>query len=465
MRNMRGMALSFSLSLSLLAGCKAESNLNRAVNMARPMTYQDIQLHNNWVRIQQNAVKPKAFEGQPIHVNGVGRVEATPNIAVITGLIEAASDADDIAVDKSAKIINAVQEALKDKDAALNFMNISAFEKRDEDCQKHNIETGNRHREIQQDNQHNQRIKNQIEQGVNTKTKPRKPKRRKSLKLCPVLETEARIGFVVRIAPADAAADVIKILTDSGVENIDLFGYDFDDYDALYQEAAAKAVTDARSKAELISARAGTQLLGITDFKVDAPDRTSRFGPQAIIISNHGNRSVAAGRYGAQNGAVFNSGPTVEYITTPPVFETYTETVVVQEASTELVTIPATYETVKETIVVQEASTELVTIPATAYSPARTTERTIPAITKQISRRVVRTPASTQERTIPAVTKTETRRRVKTPASTTTVVIPPSSNALKMSLAGTRTITVNASLTYRYETPIDGTLPEPETKK
>jgi len=455
MRNMRGMALSFSLSLSLLAGCTAESNLNRAVNMARPMTYQDIQLHNNWVRIQQNAVKPKAFEGQPIHVSGVGRVEAAPNIAVITGLIEAASDADDIAVDKSAKIINAVQEALKDKDAALNFTNISAREKRDEDCQKHNIETGNRHREIQQDNQHNQRIKNQIEQGVNTKSKPRKPKRRKSLKLCPVLETEARIGFVVRIAPADAAADVIKILTDAGVEDVDLYGYDFDDYDRLYQEAAAKAVTDARSKAELISARAGTQLLGITDFRVDAPDRTSRFGPQAIIISNHGNRSVAAGRYGAQNGAVFNSGPTVEYINVPPVFETVSEPVVVQEASTELVTIPATYETVSETVVVQPA-----------YVAGDGSQ--VPAITKQISRRVVKTPASTQERTIPAVTKVETRRVIKTPASTIERVIPardPSTNALKMSLAGTRTITVNASLTYRYQTPIDGTLPEPETKK
>ena len=83
MRIMRGMALSFSLSLSLLAGCTAESNLNRAVNMARPMTYQDIQLHNNWVRIQQNAVKPKAFEGQPIHVSGVGRVEAAPNICLL----------------------------------------------------------------------------------------------------------------------------------------------------------------------------------------------------------------------------------------------------------------------------------------------------------------------------------------------------------------------------------------------
>jgi len=413
-------------------------------------------------------LKPKAFEARPIRVQGVGRVESTPNIAVITGLIEASSEADDIAVDKSAKIINAVQKALKDKEAALNFTNISAAEKRDEDCQKHNIETGNRHREIVQDNQHNKYIKDQITRGVNTKSKPRDPKPRKRLKLCPVLEIEARIGFVLRIAPAGNAAEVIEILTDAGVEDVALFGYDFEDYDALYQEAAAKAVTDARSKAKLISDRAGAKLLEITDFKVDAPDRTSRFGPQAIIISNHGNRSVAAGRYGSQGGAVFNSGPTVEYINIPPVFETYTEAVVVQEASTELVAIPATYETVQETIVVQEASTEFVTIPATAYEPQRVVERAVPAVTKQVSRRVIKTPASTQERTIPAVTKQETRRRIKTPASTIERVVPgrdSKRNALKMSLAGPRTITVGASLTYRYETPIDGTLPETETAK
>ena len=45
-------------------------------------------------------------------------------------------------------------------------------------------------------------------------------------------------------------------------------------------------------------------------------------------------------------------------------------------------------------------------------TPASTQERTIPAVTKQVTRRVVKTPARTQERTIPAVTKTVTRRVV-----------------------------------------------------
>ena len=79
------------------------------------------------------------------------------------------------------------------------------------------------------------------------------------------------MGFVVRISPADSAADTIKILTEAGVEQVNLFGYDFEDYDALYQNAAAKAVSDARTKAELISMRSGTELLDIVEFEVDPP--------------------------------------------------------------------------------------------------------------------------------------------------------------------------------------------------
>ena len=448
---MRLIAVSCFLSLPLLAGCQAAQDFS----MVRPLTYQDIQAHNNWVQIKKRAVKPKPFEGKPIQVKGIGRVKAVPNIAVITGEIEAEAEADDEAVDTAAKIINAVQEALKDQKADVNFTNISAVEKRDDDCQTHNAEVRIRYSEIISDNQHNANIKSQIERGINTKSKPREAKKRLILKLCPVLEMQARIGFVVRIEPADAAADVINILTNAGVEKVDLYGYDFEDYDALYKEAAAKAVKDAKTKAELIASRAGTQLTDITSFSVGRPERTSRFGPQAMIITNHGNRNVAAGQYNNLGGAVINSGPMVELVNVPPVFETVVEPVVVQEASTELVTIPATYQTVSETIVVQ---------PQYAAGDGSI----VPAVTKQVSRRVVRTPASTQERVIPAITKMETRRVIKVPARTIERFVPQNantSNALKLSLAGARTITVNASLTYNYKTPIDGTLPKPETSK
>jgi len=84
MRLPKGLAPSFLLSLPLLAGCKAAPDLT----LVRPLTYQDIQAHNNWVQIKKRSVKPKPFEGTPIQVSGIGRVKVTPNIAVITGTIE-----------------------------------------------------------------------------------------------------------------------------------------------------------------------------------------------------------------------------------------------------------------------------------------------------------------------------------------------------------------------------------------
>lgn len=99
------------------------------------------------------------------------------------------------------------------------------------------------------------------------------------------------------------------------------------------------------------------------------------------------------------------------YVAVPAEFETITETVVVQEAATELVQIPATYETITETIVVQPQSTDYQVQP-----DGTLVQVVVPAITKQVSRRVIRSPASTQERAVPAITKQATRRVIKVPA-------------------------------------------------
>jgi len=122
----------------------------------------------------------------------------------------------------------------------------------------------------------------------------------------------------------------------------------------------------------------------------------------------------------------------------PPIFETVTETVVVQPASVEYVSVPAQYETVYETIVVQEASTELINVNGTV------TERVIPAVTKQEARRVIKTPASSVERVIPGGGVS-----AQTGAS----------NALNESMmSGSKTIRVTASVSYNYETPLDGVI-------
>lgn len=99
----------------------------------------------------------------------------------------------------------------------------------------------------------------------------------------------------------------------------------------------------------------------------------------------------------------------------PPVFETISE--VREEPSEEWVTIPAVFETINETVVIQEGYTELKVIPAiltdggSRLEPAQASLVDIPAVTKSVTRRVVKTPARVVKRTIPCLCTPQTKRR------------------------------------------------------
>jgi len=137
----------------------------------------------------------------------------------------------------------------------------------------------------------------------------------------------------------------------------------------------------------------------------------------------------------------------------PPKYETFTEYVVVQEGN-ELVTIPATFEWVKETSEILKTNAkqvvEIVTIPAkyetvtapeevkpaqteyylaepvydstgTLKSPGAIKGRHVPAVMKNVTRRVIKVPARSEERVIPNVPLVRRDgyvRIVKTPAIT-----------------------------------------------
>lgn len=245
--------------------------------------------------------------------------------------------------------------------------------------------------------------------------------------------------MVIRIQPADKAGDALRALAEAGAEESRLFGYDFTDYDALYQEAAEKAVTMARTKAEMIARTSGATLGGIESFSISRPARQGRFGPQPNVIR-------PANRYRGPSGSVVDRQTNKIKKNSPaaPAYSTFTcwdgsvvfgmeycppqpqpvmsmsanssigydadDMVVVQEASTELVNVPPVYETVYE---------------------------------DGIQRRIVKTPASVKERVIPAIVKSRAEL-----AQTT--------NALSMSLlSGPQTISATANLSYDYETPLD----------
>jgi len=490
----------------------------------------------------------RAYSPSPLSVSAIGRVEAAPDIAVVTGLIEVEAGSHDKAYARVAEIINKVQQTADTEKTEMSYTQASASDIWDEDCLKDNQKAQTRHYEIAAALRHNKsvahQIKTQKEQIVSIKeqhdaevltrqvrirklrqnrdipefridlfeaeedledfqtnfdrAQKQRDQRLESLresikdieprlaqKTCTVLNVQAQMGFTARIHPAEKAPKFMNAFTQAGVTKVNLYGYDFSDYDAVYQQAVERAVEGARDKARLIAERSGTRLKKVQSFSVSQPTRFGRFGPQSKTV-------VTQPRY-------------VNYVTIPPVYETVSEPVVVQEASTELVTIPATYETVTETIVTREASTELVTIPATyqtvtetvvvqpqsitynpngtervipavtkqvtrrvVKTPAAITERVIPAKTMQITREVVKTPASTQERVIPAVTKMETRRVIKTPARTIEQTVPvqtttrfgagtdDNSNALRQSvLSGPQMVEVSAHLVFDYETALD----------
>ncbi len=430
-----------------------------------PINAQDMADYNRWLAAQNDAEDADAFVPIAISVSATGRVKAVPDIAIISGTITKEADFDHQATDKIAKITNAVQDAISEQNIELNFTDISFVEKRSDDCLAFNRKANARHNEINRDNAHNRTVKYRREQGQETSMKYKAPKKRIAQKVCNITHIEASISFTARVKTAENAGDIITRFTNAGVNKVDLLGYDFSSYDALYKQAGEKAVQNAKDKGKMIARVAGTELTELVGFSISAPERVTRLGPQAMIISNHGNRASAGG------------------------WRTVTETVVVQEASTQYVTIPVTYETVRETVVVQEAHGR------------------IPAVTKQISRRVVKTPASTQERVVPAVTKQITRRVRDTgrsnryssgygassyssaaaysqpPAPAPAMVTHwdgsvsyepiavtgsritkpqfnvPQNNALRMTmLGGPQTVTVTAHLQYLYDTPINGTV-------
>ena len=459
----------------------------------------DIEDYIDW-KADQTEDKIEPFKAKPIAVSGTGTVRAVPDIAVLTGLIKTEAKVDYKAMDAASEIVNRVQEIIDGKPVDMSFTNLSAVEKRDEDCLAHNRNASRRNSDINSDNWFN---KNELNRREDVRQKLRPPKPRIAQKVCEVTHVENYISFTAWVRPSGAVSEYIRAFTEAGVERVDLFGFDFSNYDALYKEASEKAVANAREKAEISARIAGTKLTTIESFSVSGTERRSRFGPQATIISPHGDRSVtpqqrttfadrvirsqasprnrrsapvyappvpqasvscwdgslvfnavqcpgqpalAVSPVSSYTGAVTSGGfsGVSQQSSTGPVYETVTDTIVVQEASTELVVIPATYETVYETIVVQEAS---------AGSPP---------VTKQEARRIVKTPARTSERTIPAVTKQVSRRVLKNPGSSSTGGVSGqsgASNALNESiLSGSKTIRVSASLSYNYETPLDGVI-------
>lgn len=273
--NKRVTLTALALVLMPLGACTKQAEPERiAIDLGEAEDYRD------FLEERGDVVAPVPFEPEPLFVNAIGKVQATPDLAVITAFITAKNKNESRAVDEMGGIINAVQEALKGQEIETGFTAINSNREFDELCLDENRFAQRRHAEIRSDYVFN----NNLDEQGDTETKRRDPKPRVAQRVCVAQEIRVFTNMVIRIKPAEAAGDVLRALSDAGAENARLYGYDYTDYDALYQEAAVKAVELARVKAQTVASEAGGTLGEIESFSVSAPERQGRFGPQPNVI-------------------------------------------------------------------------------------------------------------------------------------------------------------------------------------
>ena len=396
------------IALSLLAPLGACQQAKDPINAMIVVEYDDYEDYEEWKKERKEDAMAQPFKPALLEVSGTGTVKAAPDIAVITGTIKATGDFDHIVVNETAVITNKIQEIIAGQDVRLSFTRIAASEQRDPVCLRANAEARARHNQIRSDNWFNKRLL----QNKDSKEKPRKDKPRIAQKVCPVTHIDGYVSFTAWVRPVEKAGDMLNDFTEAGATSVNLYGYDFSDYDALYKQASAMAVENAKAKAQLTAKTAGTSLTTLEQFYVDPPQRVSRYGPQAMVISNHGNRHVAAGRYRSTQEAVISPAPP------PP----------------------------PQPVVAPE--------PALRYGWDG-------SVTSEVADEVIVTASKSQPRDrfnrAGGGRNTAVTTRSRSPQSTGPTYAGNANNALRMTLlAGPQTVRVNASLGYLYETPLNG---------
>ncbi|WP_427452061.1 SIMPL domain-containing protein [Litorimonas sp. WD9-15] len=275
----------------LLTGCTAQTPTEQVV-----LDMGDLEDYMYFMEDRDEEIRePVPFKAEPLFVSAIGKVQAQPDIAVITARISATDKNESKATEEMGGIINAVQASLSGLEIETGFTAIVSNREFDQACLNENNFAWQRHTQITQDYYFNRNL----DQRGDTKTKRRPAKERVPQQVCMAQEIEVATNMVIRVQPPEAAGDVLRALSDAGAENARLYGYDFTDYDALYQDAAAKAVTLAREKAETVARIAGGELGEIESFSVSKPERTGRFGPQPNVIR-------PANRYQGQDGSVID---------------------------------------------------------------------------------------------------------------------------------------------------------------
>lgn len=258
---------------ALLASCTpADKDLRLDVG--------DVADYTDWLIERGEDVDPIPFTADPLVVEADGIVRATPDIAVIVATLANEDINEARAVDAVSQTLNAVQLALRDHTVETGFTALSSKAQYPRSCVLERSAAWQRHNQILRDYNFNRRLDQRGD--MDTKRRPARP--RVVVPDCRAESIRVETSLVVRVSPAEDAGAILNALGDAGAETAQLYGYDFSDYDALYSEAADRAVSNARRKAETIARLAEGDLDALIGFAVTPPNRIGRFGPQPTVI-------------------------------------------------------------------------------------------------------------------------------------------------------------------------------------
>jgi len=156
-------AFSCAASFALMA-CTAQGGSEDIV-----LDLGDVEYYADFLADRDDVVEPEPFKPEPLFVSAVGKVQAQPNIAVITAVITAEDKNESRAVNEMGEIINHVQTALKGRDIETGFTAINSTREFDERCRNENRFAWRRQNQIQQDYNFNKNL----DRRGDTKTKRR----------------------------------------------------------------------------------------------------------------------------------------------------------------------------------------------------------------------------------------------------------------------------------------------------
>ncbi len=186
-----------------------------------------------------------------VTVTGVGEVEVMPDRFVISGAVIKQNDDLTQAMNALSEVVNGAEAKLSEVQglnvSGFNFAAVNTTGVKDPDCLLFNAEA----------DRHNQTL--------------REGEERIKHKVCKDVTHQASLSFTYTGAPVDRAGHAISALTEAGAVRVSLNGFKVSDIDNLELEAAARAIDNAREKADRLAESGGAVIKGVKNLAAYQP--------------------------------------------------------------------------------------------------------------------------------------------------------------------------------------------------